>query len=230
MADRFIGAWLVTEYVFNPDGVFAGIIRQQRTLQSSCNGQLTVTQVCEPAKGLNDHPMGAFAGEWVFEMTVDGSLRDYRGPDVVGIGTEWSPGAMTSRGVWPRFGYAYEGYSVLVKPDRQMTGGFFSLAGRSVADIVGVAVPSPTGSQVSPVLSANDGAWPHLDLAATPPVVDVEGPSLTRRVGPLQVTQCWPTAQQPQRVLSLSDPISGRWLTIRMTARPQQAVVETYSS
>ena len=159
--DRFGGGWLVTEYVFDPDGSYRGSVSQRRVVEPAGEGRFRVAQSCRPSPELEGHPMAGFAGDWVFDMEVDGSQRRYLGPDVVGAGTEWSPGAMTGRGAWPLFGYEFESYSVLVAPDRQLTGGFFSLAGRSVADIVGVAVPE------------SDGVEPRLDLSA--PVPEVEG-------------------------------------------------------
>ncbi len=160
--DSFGGAWLVTEYVYDPDGTYRGTIAQRRELKQVTRGCLRVTQRCEPSAALAGHPMAAFAGEWVFDLEVDGVRRRYLGPDVVGTGTEWQRGAMTAQGIWPRFGYEFESYSVLVAADRQLTGGFFSLAGRSVADIIGVAVPE--SSQVKP----------QLDLSAPPPDLNNE--------------------------------------------------------
>ena len=201
MGDRFAGAWLVTEYVYDPDGRFAGIVRQRRTLQPSAENRTRVTQVCEPEARLAGHPMHAFAGEWVFDLLVDGSRRLYTGPDVVGHGVEWSPGAMTSQGVWPRFGHAFESYAVLVTPERQITGGFFSVAGRSVADIVGVAVP-------------DRGDWPDLDLSAEPPEPPPTPASVYRRAGPLLLAEHWPSPTEQVRTLALADPPTQHSVTI----------------
>ena len=62
------GAWLVTEYVHDPDGRFAGVVRQRRTLEAVSPDRMRVTQICEPGPELADHPMGAFAGRWAFEL------------------------------------------------------------------------------------------------------------------------------------------------------------------
>ena len=43
MNDKFLGAWLVSEYVYNPDGSFAGIVRQRRELLGLANGRIRVT-------------------------------------------------------------------------------------------------------------------------------------------------------------------------------------------
>ena len=192
--DRFEGAWLVVEYVFDPDGVHRGEVVQRRVVEEIDEGRLRVTQRCEPSPSLADHPMTAFGGEWVFELELAGNRRRYLGPDVVGIGTQWQPGAMTGQGLWPRFGYEFESYSVLVAPDRQLTGGFFSLAGRSVADIVGVAVPEASGAR------------PRLDLSARPPRLGDRWP-LRRTVGPLLVAAAQPSPSQRRRLWAMRDPL-----------------------
>ena len=193
--DPFGGDWLVTEYVFDPDGAFRGSVAQRRRVEPIPGGRFRVAQDCEPSPELEGHPMAAFVGTWVFDMEVDGAERRYLGPDVVGAGTEWHPGAMTGQGMWPRFGYQFESYSVLAAPDRQLTGGFFSLAGRSVADIVGVAVPESAGVE------------PRLDLSA--PVPEVEGNwPLRRTVGPLLVAVAQPSSQHRRRLWAMRDPVS----------------------
>ena len=194
--DRFGGAWLVTEYVFDPGGVYRGTVAQRRRVERTGESRFRVVQNCRPSSELDGHPMADFAGDWVFDMEIDGAERRYLGPDVVGAGAEWSPGAMTGQGAWPRFGYEFESYSVLVAPDRQLTGGFFSLAGRSVADIVGVAVPESAGIE------------PRLNLSA--PVPDVEGSWPRRRnVGPLLVAADQPSPLHRRRLLAMRDPLSG---------------------
>lgn len=222
--DRFGGAWLVTEYVHDPDGRFAGVVRQRRTLEAVSPDRMRVTQVCEPGDELADHPMGAFAGRWVFELVKHrpglgggggaqiaesapdpeddpaGGLRTYVGPDVVGYGVEWSPGAVISQGFWPRFGHSFESWAAVVAPERQLTGGFFTAAGREVAAIVGVAAP-------------DGGEWPALDLAAEPPDPGV-GPEAQRRVGPLAVAERWPSPVEQVRTLALADPQSGQSVLI----------------
>ncbi|MGI9622775.1 MAG: hypothetical protein ACR2PK_08060 [Acidimicrobiales bacterium] len=193
--DNFGGAWLVTEYVYDPDGSFVGIVEQRRLVESLADGRLRVTQVCSPGPELEDHAMGAFAGEWVFDLEVHGADRHYLGPDVVGMGTEWAPGAMTGQGLWPRFGHSFESYAVLVAPDRQLTGGFFSIAGRSVADIVGVAVPESAG------------VVPEFDLAVSPPEVE-ETWTLQRTVGPMRIAEARPDATTRRRLWTMADSVS----------------------
>ena len=193
--DSFGGAWLVIEYVFDPDGAYRGEVTQRRIVEHAGQGRLRVTQHCHPSPDLADHPMAAFAGEWVFELEVAGPQRRYLGPDVVGIGTEWQPGAMTGQGLWPRFGYEFESYSVLVTPHRQLTGGFFSLAGRSVADIVGVAVPEAAGLE------------PRLDLSAPSPEAADQWP-LRRTVGPLLVAAARPSPTRRRRLWAMRDPLA----------------------
>jgi hypothetical protein len=157
--DSFLGAWRVSEYVHTADGAYLGVVRQRRELRRNRDGSTQVWQQCEPDSALADHPMGAFEGEWVFDLRADGSVRHYLGPDVVGRGFEWEPGIMTGRGVWPRFGYSFTSYAALVAPDRQVTGGLFSVAGAPMCAIAGVA---------ESVERLGDAAWPELDIAWTP--------------------------------------------------------------
>ena len=202
--DRFGGAWLVTEYVCDPDGTYRGTVAQRRCVEQIDAGRLRVTQQCETSAALAGHAMAAFAGEWVFDLEVVGNQRRYLGPDVVGTATQWQPGAMTGQGLWPRFGYEFESYSVLVAPDRQLTGGFFSLAGRSVADIVGVAVPEAAGIE------------PRLDLSAPLPEVGDEW-QLRRTVGPMLVAACWPAPSQRRRLWAMHDPIGATAVSLAET-------------
>ena len=159
-SDSFLGAWRVSEYVHAPDGGYVGVVRQRRELRRNPDGTTRVWQQCEPEPALADHAVGAFAGEWVFDLRADGSVRHYLGPDVVGRGFEWEPGIMTGRGVWPRFGYSFTSYAALVAPDRQVTGGLFSVAGASMCTIAGVA---------ESVERLGNDAWPVLDLTWSPP-------------------------------------------------------------
>ena len=200
MTERFGGAWLVTEYVHEPDGRLAGIIRQRRELETLAGGRARLTQTCEP-EGLDGHPMQAFAGTWVFDLTIDGAVRTYLGPDVVGYGVEWSAGVMTGQGIWPRFGHTFESFAVLVGPERQLTGGFFSRVGRSVADIVGVAVP-------------DRGQWPVLEVTDPPPDLASEGPGLQRSVGPLAIAEHWPSPTERVRRLGIVDSVGGATVVV----------------
>ncbi len=142
MGDRFDGEWLVSEYVYNVAGGFAGIIHQRRVLHRLDDDRLRVTQHCQPGPELAGHPMAGFAGRWVFDLRVEGRNRLYDGPDVTGGGVQWMDGVMTGEGVWPRFGYAFTSYGVLPSPERQITGGVFRVTNRVIAVIVGVAVPA----------------------------------------------------------------------------------------
>ena len=199
--DRFSGDWLINEYVYDPDGTFRGEVAQRRIVEPAGDNRLRVTQQCHPSPELADHPMAAFAGEWVFDLEVAGDQRRYLGPDVVGVGTVWQPGALTGQGLWPRFGYEFESYSVLVAPDRQLTGGFFSLAGRSVADIVGVAVPEASGIE------------PRLDLTAPVPKPNDHWP-LQRTIGPMLIATAQPSPTHRRRLWAIRDPIGATGIQI----------------
>ncbi|WP_419841145.1 hypothetical protein [Candidatus Poriferisodalis sp.] len=199
--DSFGGEWLVCEYVYDPDGTYRGTVSQRRDVTPITHERLRVRQHCEPSPELSSHAMAAFAGEWVFDLELAGDERCYVGPDVVGHGTQWQPGVMTGQGLWPRFGHEFESYGVLVAPDRQLTGGSFSLAGRLVADVVGVAV------------AAAGGAAPRLDLSAPPPEADPAA-MLHRSVGPMLMAVAWPSHSQRQRWWAMRDRIAGTGFTL----------------
>jgi hypothetical protein len=145
-APSFLGSWLVSEYIYNPDNTFAGINHQRRMLHQH-DGLIRVTQICDPEPALDAHPMGAFRGEWVFDLRVDGLTRHYLGPDVVGAGQMIADGVMMGQGRWPRFGYDFNSFSILVTPAYQFTGGQFLDGERLVANIVGLAVPEEINGQ-----------------------------------------------------------------------------------
>jgi hypothetical protein len=170
--DPFLGAWLVTEHVFDPaTRRHLGDVHQRRTLRREDDGRLRITQVCAPDPSLDGHPMAGFAGEWTFTIEVDGATRRYLGPDVVGEGTEWSPGALTGAGRWPRFGHDFTSWSVLVAPGRQLTGGTFTADdGTPVAVIVGVAVEQVVGPGAEPDAepATAPATWPALAVTGTP--------------------------------------------------------------
>lgn len=135
-----MGAWRVTEYVYSPVGELLGKVRQNRRVTELADGALEVYQLCQPSASLDNHPMSAFRGEWVFRLTRDGDVRRYHGPDVVGFARQWAAGMMTGRGMWPRFGCNFTSFSVALSPERQITGGTFSRAGEVIAVIVGLGV------------------------------------------------------------------------------------------
>jgi hypothetical protein len=211
MADRFLGSWLVTEHVHTPEGSYLGDIRQRRTLEQVAPDRIRVTQDCTPAPELEGHAMAAFAGTWVFDLEVSGSRRRYLGPDVVGHGTEWVAGATTGRGLWPRFGCGFTSWSILFAPNRQLTGGWFEIAGRPVAAIVGVAVPDPD--------DGTDIDAPTLDLGIQPalPVLDESFSSVHHRVGPLLVVDSWAGPDHHERRLVIADAALGAAATLVVT-------------
>lgn len=159
MTIAFLGRWLVSEYIFGNDGAYLGVNRQQRELEQIAADRIRVVQRCEPEPALAEHPMGAFAGEWQFDLTVDGQVRRYHGPDVIGGAVGWAEGAMTGRGVWPRFGHNFASWSLMLGPDRQLTGGRFFNAAQCVAHIVGVGQLAE---------SAQGQAYPALRLECVP--------------------------------------------------------------
>ena len=137
---NFDGTWRVHEHVFSPDGEYRGRVVQTRRLVPSAHSRVRVIQDCEPEPTLDDGPMARFRGHHEFDLTVDGHLRRYEGPAVIGTGLALGDTAMVGRGVWPGFGYSFTSYSAMVGPRCQLTGGTFYLANRPVAVVVGQAV------------------------------------------------------------------------------------------
>jgi hypothetical protein len=159
MSDKFTGNWLVTEYVHHPDGAFLGIVRQKRRLVKLEN-TIRVIQDCEISPELANHPMKDFAGHWEFDIERKERFRFYQGPDVLGLGVSWGENYIEGSGKWPRFGYDFKSFSLLVSPERQLTGGTFSKEHEPMAVIIGVARPEKEDALE---------AWPNLNLEAKSP-------------------------------------------------------------
>ena len=149
----FLGDWLVSEYVYTPAGEYAGVIHQRRKLQPQ-GDVIRVIQICEPVKAAHSlsgqaeeviKVMNKRVGEFVFDLKIVGKARHYLGEDVVGGGFSWKDGVLTARGMWTRFGYNFTSFSMLVNPNRQVTGGKFFDTNEEVATIVGVGVPESEG-------------------------------------------------------------------------------------
>lgn len=154
----FLGSWLVSEYVYNPDGAFVGVVQQRRELTRLENGDVRVWQDCAPCAF--DHPVARRVGEYVFDLRVEGRLRRYLGPDVIGVGQTWGEGVVTGRGLWPRFGYSFTSFSVQTSAGRQVTGGKFFEAGALMANIVGIAEIESSGVESREALRLKGPAWP----------------------------------------------------------------------
>jgi len=197
----FLGAWLVSEYVYAPSGEYVGQVRQRRILQPQ-GETIRVIQHCapvEPAETLSAETqkvieiMNARIGEYVFELKMSGKARRYLGPDVLGGGFSWMEGVLTARGIWPRFGYNFTSFSILLTPRRQVTGGRFFIANQEAAVIVGAATPEDEGFPTLEPLALQDAQGqmfilsPNGNLLKTLPIraADLafkEIPPLTGRV------------------------------------------------
>lgn len=153
MSDAFVGAWRVREYVYAPNGALVGTVRQRRLLERA-GARVRIVQECVPDEALDGHPMARFAGTHVFEVSVDGALRRYHGPAVVGSAFCVADGAMLGRGVWPDFGYSFTSFAVVCAPGVQLTGGSFGRADEVMARIVGVAVDERDAGDGYPELAA----------------------------------------------------------------------------
>jgi hypothetical protein len=150
----FLGDWLVSEYLYTPAGDYVGVVRQRRRLQTLDGGKIRVVQQCEAVETAatlaaraqeTADVMNRRVGEFVFELQLAGRARHYLGPDVIGGGFSWRDGALTARGLWPRFGCNFTSFSILLHPERQVTGGKFFVANQEIATIVGAAVPEEQG-------------------------------------------------------------------------------------
>ncbi len=149
----FVGDWLVSEYLYTPSGEFAGIIRQRRILEPQ-GDVIRLIQHCEPVLVAGNvsqqaqttiNIMNKRVGEFIFDLKVEGKARHYLGEDVIGGGFSWQDGVLTAKGLWPRFGYNFTSFSMLLNPNRQVTGGKFFTANEEIATIVGVATPENEG-------------------------------------------------------------------------------------
>ena len=163
--DAFSGAWRVRETVFSPSGQRLGEVAQRRVVEEAGDGRIRVLQHCQPDAALREegHPMAAFGGEHVFTLSRQGAVRRYHGPAVLGGAMTIGEGAMVGRGVWPRFGWAFTSWSVLVAPDRQITGGRFHRGGTPMATIVGVAAPEKQWADLGRLAGATpENAAPRL--------------------------------------------------------------------
>ena len=200
--DDFDGAWMVKEYVHDPGGELIGTVSQRRLVEPADTDRFRVTQHCSVSDELRDHPMTRFEGTWVFDLAIEGAQRHYLGPDVIGMGTQWAPGAMTGVGQWPRFGHDFESYAVLIAPDRQLTGGFFSTAGQSFVDIIGIAVPEVLGVE------------PQLELTAGAPDLDRDAWPVQRAVGPMRIGTAQATPNLRRRCWTMHDAHGGSTITI----------------
>ncbi len=237
-ADRFLGAWQVVEHVFDPMSCqLVGLVHQERTLEGVTldDGReaIRVFQRCSPDDALRSagHPMAAFEGEWVFDLVVDAPHRRYLGPDVVGSATQWAPGAIAGCGIWPRFGHTFESWSLLVHPERQLTGGWFHRAGRPVATIIGVAEPlgstpglpleGPPSGRWSGTATAGDvtveavGDGPSLRIDGVDVLVGWQGVSC--RYGPMLVADGWAGPTRHVRIVEIYDASVGEVLGILTT-------------
>lgn len=208
VVENLVESWLVTEHVHAPDGRYLGDVRQRRTIEQLGGHRLSVTQECTADDALDDHPLGALHGPWVHELEIAGSRRRHHGPDVIGHGTEWVPGAVTARVHWPRLGCTASTWSILLLRGRQITGSWFEVAGRPVAVTVGVGVPEEE--------RAGRVERPVLDLRAQPalPLLGAGAATAHHRVGPLLVVDSWFGPEHTERRIIVTDAGAGLTATL----------------
>lgn len=127
--------------------------------------------------------MARFAGTHVFDLQIDGTIRRYLGPAVVGSGQLLGKETMWGEGIWPIFGHAFQSYSVSLS-NKQLTGGTFSNGNALMAQIVGVAQPE-----------TDEDVWPELKGPYTPQAV------ATRWIGTRSVLQADGTVLSTQPIV-----------------------------
>ena len=188
-SDRFLGAWDVSEFIYGAKGEFCGRVEQSRSLyEEKKKNHLRVSQTCRPSPALLGHPMESFAGTFEFSLIRQGRRRLYQGPDVEGSAWNWGEIFLRGEGVWPRFGYNFQSWSLALSDQKQMTGGIF-YRGSAVAAVVvgfGTAAAAPhtdegneltmgtaiAGAIVPPSIdlasgsdiNAGRGTWHRLDI------------------------------------------------------------------
>lgn len=139
--DYFVGTWLISEYVYAPDGTFIGTLRRRQRYEPQSEAHTRVFLSYDPHMKANDHLIACLAGDWTFEMNADGRLRRYYGPDVIGTAQNWGADLSTSKGLWRQVGLTFTSYTVLLAPNRLLMGAKFYRLGELVAVTVGVGTP-----------------------------------------------------------------------------------------
>jgi hypothetical protein len=237
----FLGDWLVSEYIYTPAGDYVGLVRQRRRLQPLDAGNIRVIQMCEPVE--TAAPLSAIGaqvaavmnrrvGEFVFDLQLAGRARHYLGPDVIGGGFSWREGALTARGLWPRFGCNFTSFSILLHPERQVTGGKFFVANEEIATIVGTAVPEQQGYPVmdltavrQPVTALDHGRYRGCRTTISPdgePLTQEEmahdspfiqkinaAPGREKWYGPLREVEAVTAPGETLSLIEIHDPVSG---------------------
>jgi hypothetical protein len=140
-ASELTGAWLGSEYVYDPSGAFLGVMRQHCRQEPLEDGKIRVTQHREAGPELAGHPIAAFGGEHVFTLSVEGRARRCHGPDVLGADLAWGNGALTGRGLWPLLGHNFTYFAVSASPERLITGAKFFNVSQLIASVIGLIVP-----------------------------------------------------------------------------------------
>lgn len=241
----FIGSWLVSEYLYTPAGEYAGVIHQRRQLQPQ-GDVIRVVQICEPVKaaeGISERArevvevMNKRVGEFVFDLKLVGKARHYLGGDVVGGGFSWKDGVLTARGLWTRFGYNFTSFSILLNPERQVTGGKFFTANEEVATIVGVAAPENQGypEMIDGTISGNHQGERHtispdgelletenLESASLLVRLQEQAPALQKKYGALTELEAVTAPGETVSAIEIADLASGSMAGIWKTFRDEK--------
>jgi hypothetical protein len=191
-SELFAGTWLITEYVYDPDGTPVGTLRRRQRLEPQAEGHARVFVTYEPRLKIDPHPVAIIEGDWTFEMVTGGRLRRYYGPDLIGVGMTWGTDAIMSQGLWPRVGYNFTSLHILTAADRQLTSTKIYQLGQLVAVCVGVGTPEalitgehPYPAFTNPMLPAEVAAHWYGTAAVFDPGYRVQAEwNVVRHYGP----------------------------------------------
>jgi hypothetical protein len=157
MIDKFLGNWRISHYVYEAEGIFVGILREQRRLEPTSENKIRVVTQYNADSSLNDHPASALEGEWMYEIDLNDDepqqsiQRSYpiKGEKITGKRLDWGWNTITEHGSWGEF--AFTTFGALINPQRQIVCTLFSSEKDTLsflprkhtqAYMIGIAVPA----------------------------------------------------------------------------------------
>lgn len=174
--------WLVSEYVYAPDGQFVGVLRQRHVMEPQPNGSIRVKVTCEPMPEITGHPLAALKGDWVFDLGREGEELLYYGPDITGKGRSWGERTLTTSGQWSRTtftaaAYSTAAFSIVLDMERQIVGSTFNRTEANISPLMLSPQPSLTVARTIGV--------------ARPEQPDFEWPTFTGSTWPGEIAERW---------------------------------------
>lgn len=149
----FGGHWRVTDCIFEPNGIFSGLVHQIRTIQLVGENRVQVNLKNEVGATLRGHPMGAFDGEWTFDLAQAGAESRYLGPDTLGNGLILPQSGLWGELHWPRLNHSVFGFGAMATPWRLLTSTlFYNVDSRdAVGRSFGISMPQSELGDTWPV-------------------------------------------------------------------------------